>query len=606
MTADWNGPRIEDHALIGDLRTAALIAHDGRINFMCSPTFDSPPIFARLLDPEAGGFFQIAPDSTEFAHQQLYLPGTNVLLTRFMAEDGLVEVTDFMPVRATGPRHNLIRMVRCLRGEARMRLVCDPRFDFGRVSHRTTVSKGDVFFEPEGDLTPLRLHTPAECEARQDGGVQGIFSLRAGEERAFVLEDASAELGSRDYDFCQRAREDTVRFWQRWIGGCRYEGRWRAMVYRSALTLKLMTSQDHGSIIAAPTLGLPEVVGGERNWDYRYSWIRDASLCLKAFLSLGHTEEVEAFVGWLEDRIADSPRDGLKPLYRLDGTKVSTESEVDVRGYQDSRPVRVGNGAGDQLQLDMYGPLFDALHSYCQSGGTLSHRLWEQLVGLANWLSSNWETPDDGIWEFRGPRQHFLLSRVMCWTALDRALRIADARSLPGPRERWREERDRIYADVHARFWNEERGAFVQRLGAADLDASALMMPLMGFCGGADPRWLSTLDAIGEDLSSDVLVWRYRPGVDTDEDRVDPMTSKEGSFTMCSFWLVEGLARAGRLEEARLKFEKLLGHANSLGLYSEELGHRGQQLGNFPQALTHIGLIDAALALDRRLSEPDY
>ena len=599
----WNGPRIEEHGIIGDLHSTALVGCDGGINFMCFPHFDSPAMFARLLDPEEGGTFRICPDREGFTPHQLYLPDTNILLTRFLSDEGIVELCDFMPVEETGPVHNIVRIVRCVRGEVNLNLLCAPRFDFGRAKHEVHAEDGQVVFEPKGrDLVAVRLHVPVEHRVTDAGAVHAHLHLAAGEEVSFVLEEATRDRSpAYGENFAKKAFERTVEFWRRWVSRSKYDGRWREMVNRSALTLKLMTSQRHGSIIAAPTLGLPEAAGGVRNWDYRYTWIRDAALCLREFLALGHTEEAEAFMCWLSDRIEASEDGELRPMYQLDGSEVPPEEELDLRGYLDSRPVRVGNDAGNQLQLDLYGPLFDAILQYERKGGTLSHDLWNQLVKLAEWVSANWERPDEGIWEVRGGKKHFVHSRVMCWVALDRATRLARNRSLPAPVEAWREVRDDIYRDVYEHFWSDELQAFVQRSDNAQLDAATLLMPQVQFVGGTDPRWTSTLEAIDEALVEDALVWRYRQS--DEQDDVDPMPADEGSFTICSFWLVECLSRSGQVERARLMFEKMLGYSNHVGLYAEQLGFHGEHLGNFPQAFTHIGLITAAMELDCRIEK---
>lgn len=592
---------MEDHGVIGNLKTAALVSRDGTINFCCFPEFDSPPIFAALLDPDEGGHFSIAPRGRGFAQQQLYLPETNVLLTRFLHDDGIVEVTDFMPIAVDEALpHCIVRMIRCVRGESEVEIVCAPKFDFGRKKHHIAQNKNEFIFEVEGSSSSaFRLVLPQAAEVEVQSSVRATLPVRSGQVCTVILGQSDSGQTRKAMD---GVFERTVHYWRNWISRCRYHGRWREMVCRSALTLKLMTSAEHGSIVASPTFGLPEAPGGTRNWDYRYTWIRDASLCLREFLALGHTEEVEGFVDWLEERVANSSLEhGIRPVYRIDGSEVDEEERVDVRGYLDSRPVRVGNAAGKQMQLDVGGPLFDALCAYAARGGTLPHELWVELRRAADWFGDNWNRPDEGIWEVRGGPQDFLNSRVMCWTTLDRAVRIADLSSLPCPREKWLAQRDRIYTQVHSEFWSSERQAFIQRLGSTELDASALLMPQMGFCGGTDPRWLHTLHAIENELAEDALVWRYRQSNDVHDP--DPLITDEGSFTVCSFWLVECLARAGRLEQAQLFFEKMLGYANHLGLYAEQLGLRGEHLGNFPQALTHIGLITAAMELDRRLAE---
>jgi GH15 family glucan-1,4-alpha-glucosidase len=401
-----------------------------------------------------------------------------------------------------------------------------------------------------------------------------------------------------------RVFKETVNFWHGWIGRAQYSGRWREIVLRSALALKLMFSQTHGSLVAAPTFGLPEQLGGERNWDYRYTWIRDASFTLYALIRLGYTEEAGQFMRWIEDRCMDLAPDGsLQIMYGHDGRKVLTEATLEhLEGYKGSQPVRVGNGAYDQLQLDVYGELMDSIYLYNKYGEPISYQLWENIVRLIGWVVEHWHVPDEGIWEVRGGRQEFLYSRLMCWVAVDRAIRLAERRSFPYPSDKWRATRDDIYRDIMISFWDPVRGTFVQHRGASTVDASSLLMPMVKFVSPTDPRWRSTLRAIEHDLVDDSLVYRYR--VDTGAN--DGLLGDEGTFTMCSFWYTEVLARGGDPQKARFLFEKMLGYANHLGLYAEELGPHGEHLGNFPQAFTHLALISAAYAIDRKLSDSGW
>ncbi len=443
----------------------------------------------------------------------------------------------------------------------------------------------------------LRSEVPLRCE---NGDARAEFTLRNGETAAFVLEDASDGASpSAMADYVADSFKETVNFWQRWVRKCNYSGRWREMVTRSALTLKLLTSSTYGSVVAAPTFGLPEAVGGVRNWDYRYTWIRDASFTMHALMRLGYTEEATAFLRWIEARCRElEPGNPLRPMYRVDGGHDLPEVILNgFEGYRGSRPVRIGNGASDQQQLDVYGELVDAVYIYNRSVEPISYDFWGNLVTLIDWVCDHWREPDAGIWEVRGGVRPFLYSRVMCWVAIDRGLRLARHRSFPAPRERWAQVRDDIYRNIYERFWNEDLKSFVQYEGADAVDAAALLMPIVKFTGPMDPRWLSTLREINRRLVEDSLVYRYEiaRGADTG------FTGREGTFSICSFWNVECLARSGDLKQARLNFERALSYANHLGLYAEELGQEGQQLGNFPQAFTHLGLISAAFYLDGRL-----
>jgi GH15 family glucan-1,4-alpha-glucosidase len=597
---------IENYGVIGDLYTVALVGMDGSIDYMCFPEFDSPSLFARLLDDEHGGFFRLAPVLEGARQKQLYLPDTNVLLSRFLSSDGVAEISDFMPVEEIGEAHNLIRRAKTIRGQLEFRMECEPAFDYGRTGHRIERESGDaILFIPNSDeFRAIRLRSQVPMEIL-GGRAVAVFSLADGENAAFVLEDANLEgtSPSSSEDYVSRSFKDTVNFWRTWIGKSNYTGRWREMVNRSALTLKMLTSARHGTIVAAPTFGLPEQLGGERNWDYRYTWIRDASFTLYALIRLGYTEEAARFMDWIEARCREThASQGLQTMYAIDGHPDLSEEILDnFEGYKKSSPVRIGNAAYQQLQLDIYGELMDSVYLYDKYGHPISHDLWQDLVRLVDWVCQNWNQPDEGIWEIRSGKNRFLYSRLMCWVALDRAVRLAAKRSFPAPSESWKQTRDEIYRDIFDNFWDADQQAFVQRIGAKTLDASSLLMPLVRFISPVDPRWKSHLAAIERELVHDSLVYRYNP-----DESADGLTGNEGTFSMCSFWYVECLSRSGDLDKARFYFEKMLGYANHLGLYAEELGPRAEHLGNFPQAFTHLALISAAYDLNRRLSHAGW
>lgn len=601
-------PRIEDHGIIGDLHTIALVGQNGAIDFMCLPSFDSPSVFAALLDADNGGVFQIMPELEDAVQRQLYLPNTNVLLSRFLSDDGVAEVSDFMPVEDAGIAHNLVRRAKSVRGEIRFNMRCEPRFNYGRSPHSVERhgEREAVFVGRAGERElALRLRSSAHLEIA-DGAVTAQFTLRADESAWFVLEVVQSHeptpCGHPDYP--SDAFKDTVNFWRSWISRCNYKNRWREMVNRSALVLKLLTSREHGSIVAAPTFGLPEQIGGVRNWDYRYCWIRDSSFTLYGLMRLGYTNEAQAFMRWMMARVHElKPGGSLQIMYALDGGPVSPEETLQhLAGYMGSRPVRIGNAASVHLQLDIYGELMDSVYLYDKFAAPIGYDAWMNVVRLLDWLCEHWREKDESIWEVRGGRQEFLYSRVMCWVAIDRGIRLAVRRSYPAPLSRWYETRDSIYRDVFERFWSESRRGFVQHPGASTFDAAALLMPLVRFISPIDPRWVSTLKGIEQELVNDSLVYRYRVG----DDFTDGLTGQEGTFSMCSFWYVECLSRMGDLQMARFFFEKMLGYANHLGLYGEELGPRAQHLGNFPQAFTHLALISAAFDLDRRLTAAGY
>ncbi|EDY20787.1 glycoside hydrolase 15-related [Chthoniobacter flavus Ellin428] len=591
---------IENHGIVGDLHTIALVALDGTVDFFCFPRFDSPSVFAALLDQERGGHFRISPELNGSKHRQLYLPNSNVLLTRILSSEGVAEISDFMPVEEATNAHNLVRRVKSVRGDINFRMECAPRFNYARSKHRCERQGNDVIFTSEGpDHTVLRLHSSVPLRV-ENGDAIAEFHLHVNENASFVLEDGAQCQGCNAHDFVSESFKQTLNYWRRWIGHCKYKGRWQEIVMRSALTLKLLVSQPHGSLVAAPTFGLPEVPGGSRNWDYRYTWIRDAAFTIYALMRLGYTEEAGAFNRWVEQRCHEVTEGAsLQIMYGIDGRHDLTEQTLDhFSGYGGARPVRIGNGAYDQLQLDILGELMDSIYLYDKWGEPISHALWRSLCPLLDWVCDHWQEPDEGIWETREGAQKFLYSRFMCWVALDRGIRMARHRSFPAPLAKWIEVRDHIFKEVHTAFWNKDLQAFVQRAGSTTVDASTLLMPLIKFIGPTDPQWLSTLKLIRERLVDDSLVHRYDRGDGT----AFAEASREGTFNMCTFWYVECLARGGDPQQARYVFEKMLGYGNHLGLFGEETGMTGEQLGNFPQAFTHLGLISAAYALDRSLN----
>ncbi len=594
---------IKDYGLIGNMRSAALVSTRGSVDFFCFPEFDSATVFASLLDRKKGGSFAIYPAREGDNTKQLYLPETNILLTRFLSDDGIVELTDFMPVEESGNMNHIMRTVTVISGEARIHLRCCPRFDYARSGHRTEHHDGGILFTPDADgCPPMSLHaTPNVTLETVDGDASACFLLRQGECARFLFGTVvQTESPSAVDDVVDQHFRETSGFWRQWAAKSSYTGRWRETVSRSALLLKLLTSSKYGSLIAAPTFGLPEAIGGARNWDYRYTWLRDASFTLYAMMRIGYVEEGQSFTRWLKDRLRfDSDGGPLQVMYGINGRTELPEHELDhLEGYRGSKPVRIGNNAFSQLQLDIYGETFDAIYLANKYGDGIPYEGWERMKKILRWLAAHWSDPDEGIWEVRGGRKPFLHSRLMCWVAFDRAIRLGNKRSLPGPYG-WMEEcRDHIVQDVHENFWDQDLGTFVQFKGAKEVDASTLLMPLLRFISPADPRWLSTLAVIERDLAVDTLVRRYRP-----DSKVDGLEGKEGSFTACSFWFIEALARSHQVEKAHLLFEKMLGYGNHLGLYAEELSASGEHLGNYPQALTHLALISAATYLDRRLAE---
>ncbi|MDT0183643.1 glycoside hydrolase family 15 protein [Microbacterium sp. ARD31] len=605
---------IADHGLVGDLRTAALVGTDGTIDWFCPGRFDAPSVFAAILDPDAGSW-RIGPDDPDARSQQYYHPETNILVTRFMTEGGVVEVQDFMPVlRAHDPDHRqrLVRRVVGLRGRVDLTMTMAPRPDYGLTEPDLT-REDDVVRFADGDVhLALSSTVPLDVD---DRSASAAVSLATGETALFVLEvlDPGEDARGCTGDDVDELFDATAAFWRSWLSQSTYTGRWREWVDRSALTLKLLCHEPSGGIVASVTTSLPESIGGSRNWDYRYVWVRDAAFCVYALLRLGFTDEAAEFVRFLSERlgeaaeqVSDDELERLGPLrvpYDLDG-RIPHERELDhLAGHRGSRPVRVGNGAVDQLQLDVYGELIDSVYLFDKHGRGISHDAWSDLRRVVSWLMENWERPDAGMWEIRDePRTH-TTSLVMGWVAVERMMRIARRRGLPGDLTELAAVRDAIYDRVMTDCWNEDLQAFTAFPGSDVLDAGTLLMPMVKMVAPDDPRFLSTLALVEERLVSDSLVLRYDPrrfadGVSADDDGTP---ADEGTFSLCSFWYVEALTRAGRLDDARVALEKMFTYANHLGQYAEQVGLNGEQLGNFPQGFTHLSLVSAVINLDRSL-----
>jgi len=608
-------PDISAHGLIGDLQTAALVTTDGTIDFFCTPRFDSPSVFCSLLDAEKGGYFEIKPATDNYVTKQLYLPNTAILITRFMTPDGVGEVQDFMPIIDGGPtdKHRIVRQIRVARGQMQFVIDLQPRFDYGRASHTVDVSEAGAVFRTAAGME-LTLHTSGRKAVSQggvtpqqiNGGIRATVTLREGETGGVMLESMGGQPRGITPEELQRLVDDTTAYWKTWLNRSTYQGRWREMIQRSAMTLKLMTYQPSGAPVAAATLGLPEQAGGERNWDYRFTWIRDGSLTMHALLNLGYQEEASRYAAWMRDRVTEGAASAngsvpLKIMYRVDGSSDLTEETLDqFEGWRGSRPVRIGNGAADQLQLDIYGEAADAILAGDIHGLPIAYEGWLALTSIIDWVADNWDQPDEGVWETRGGRKDFTYGRFQCWVALDRAIKLAQKHGRPANLAKWVAARDALYNQVMTRGWNDKVKAFTQHYDTEVLDSSNLLMPIEDFISPTDPRWLSTLDAMNNELVSDSLVYRYNPASSP-----DGLHGDEGTFSLCTFLYVDALARAGRLDDAVLTFEKMFTYGNHLGLFSEEIDSTGGQLGNFPQAFTHLSLINSAMTLNRELDRPN-
>lgn len=598
---------IEDHGIIGDLHTVALVGKNGTIDWWCTPSFDAPSVFASILDAEKGGSFGIAPKSMrETGIKQYYFPNTNVLGTRFLSPDGIAEIIDFMTIqdlKQKTPYHGISRAIRVVNGTMTLEMNCNPAFNYARDPHTLKISsKGAIF---NGKDLSLGLSSSVPLDENGHRGVKANFTLNKDEMAFFQIESFDKDRAELESDLSKTvpARgDDTADYWRKWIGQCKYKGRWREMVYRSALTLKLLTYAPTGALVAAPTTSLPEGVGGERNWDYRFTWLRDSAFTLHSLLKLGFYQEAADFAKFVNDRIDESEDGHLQPMFTIEGKHELNEENLDhLDGYRHSRPVRIGNEAYKQIQLDVYGETLDAAYMYAKERG-IQYRGYQSILRIMEWLSRNWGQPDEGIWEVRGGRRAFLHSRLMCWVAFDRALKIIEQRGFPIPADEWRSTRDAIFKEIMEKGWSEKKQSFVQYYGSDAVDASALLVSLTGFISGNDQRMVKTIERMQRELMNEPHLYRYR----VDAAASDGLKGTEGTFSICSFWLVEALTNAGRLAEARRYLEEMFTYANHLGLYSEEVGSTGEALGNFPQAFTHLALISSCMALDEALERAVY
>lgn len=596
-------PPIKDYALIGDCRTAALVSKAGSIDWLSLPRFDSPSVFAALLDQEIGGRFSICPVG-DFSVSRRYIPGTNVLETTFQLDSGVLRLTDLMPVakeedkgRVLRPDREILRKIECTAGRVDIEVAYEPRFEYATVTPRLK-QQGRLGIVGESRAAVLLLRSDMPLVIRGDSsGADAHFSMRSGDRRYASLTFASGEpaivppLG----EAAEAKVTDTIEWWQEWIGQCQYRGPYEDAVERSALTLKLMTYAPSGAIVAAPTTSLPEQMGGVRNWDYRYCWLRDASLTLSALFELDFNAEGAAFLDWLLHATWLTHPE-LQVLYDVYGESRVPERELEhLEGYRRSSPVRVGNGALNQLQLDVYGEVVDAAFEFVARGGRLDRFEARMLVGLGEVVSTKWQEPDEGIWEVRSGRHHHTHSKVMCWVALDRLLKLADQGLISVPEEAFEEERSRIREAIETYGFNDELNSYVSIFEGDRVDASLLLMPLHGYISADHPRMKSTLQLIQERLGHNGLLYRYSHNVD------DGLPPGEGAFGICSLWAISVAAMQGKQDEARRKFEQILDYSNDVGLLAEEIEPgTGNALGNFPQAFTHIGLIHAALALESR------
>jgi GH15 family glucan-1,4-alpha-glucosidase len=603
-------PPIGDYALIGDMHTAALVSSAGSIDWACFPRFDSDAVFGRLLDWQLGGHFSLAPHDV-WKTTRRYLPNTNVLETTFVTENGRATMVDFMPVLAvTGPNHprdltsrrQIVRRLECVSGNIDFELTCMPRFDYGGIVPHASLLSPHLGLA-HGGKDAISIFSTAPMEEDNDGFV-AHGRLSAGES---LCTSITYEAGQPHYiepldegELNGRLGE-TIKFWEDWASVCTYEGAYHDDVLRSALTLKALTYAPSGALIAAPTTSLPEVIGGVRNWDYRFTWLRDSTFALYALFILGYKEEALEFKRWMEWSTMGRARD-LQVMYGLTGERRLVEISLpQLEGYKMSRPVRIGNAAHSQFQLDIYGEILDSAHLFRRFGGEMDTEYWGYLRRVVEFILDHWREPDDGIWEARSERRQYTFSKVACWMGLDRAIKAATTLGLDGEVTKWKASREEIRAEILEKGYDADRGSFVQSYGSDLLDASALLFPLLGFMPTRDPRMTSTIRAIERELTTpDGLVYRYR-GMD------DGLGGREGTFLVCSFWLADNLTFLGEREKATALFEKLLTYSNDLGLYSEQLDPlTHQQLGNFPQAFTHIGLINAAVQLSASPRRPSY
>jgi GH15 family glucan-1,4-alpha-glucosidase len=577
---------LEDYGLIGDMQAAALVGRDGAVDWLCLPRFDSPSCFSALLGDERHGRWLVAPAGAVRAASRRYRPGTLVLESDLETADGAVRVIDFMPRRGQGPPR-LMRIVEGVRGRVPMRMELALRPDYGSIRPWIELASDGVIATAGPDA--VRLSTPLPLQV-DDGSVSAEFVAVEGARERLTLTWHLSYEETPPVEDADSALARTEVWWREWSGRCRYEGAYRDEVLTSLMVLKAMTSETTGAVIAAPTTSLPEDIGGVRNWDYRYCWLRDSVLALEALLAAGYTEEALAFRDFLL-RVGTGDPTTIQIMYGIGGERRLTEFELpELPGYEDSKPVRIGNAASEQFQLDVYGEVAGVMFTGAEVVGRVEKRLWPRWRAIIEHVETIWRQPDDGIWEARGPQRHYTYSKVMAWVVFDRAVRIAERYELEAPVDRWKQTRDEIHREVCERGYDAERRTFTQYYGSKELDASILNIPLVGFLPGNDERVTGTIDAVWRELGRDGFVSRYSTA-ETD----DGLPGDEGQFLACSFWLVSALALNGRVEEARALFERLVGLANDLGLLAEEYDvGRGRQVGNFPQAFSHLTLIVAA------------
>lgn len=589
---------INDYAVIGDPHTVSLVGKNGSIDWCCWPQFDSAVVFCRLLDARRGGYFQICPDK-QYTSSRSYVGATNVLATEFEAADGRVRLTDFMPARPRSsdkpgehrPRHSILRLVEGLSGSVDLAIHFHPTFDYVRTPTSVSTCPGGATARCGDQSATLACAVPLDLESDGAGGLVGLLRVSAGERVWFATTiQAAGEPSFGDFDPAHADAElqDTLEYWESWAATCNYHGPYRDLVVRSALVLKLLTFEPSGALIAAPTTSLPEKIGGTRNWDYRFTWLRDSALILEALQLIGYHDEAKGFFDWLQSVWLRCHGD-LRIMYTIDGSPSLAEELLEhLEGYRKSAPVRIGNAAVDQTQLDIYGEVLEAAHFAHRDAGPPSPELWAVLSGLADKAAERWQEADQGIWEVRGGPRHFLYSKLLCWVALDRAVRMARNHHLPADFERWQASADAIRDAIESQGYNKELGAFTQSLGDPVLDASALAIPMVGFIEATDPRVRSTIDKIRSELTSHGLAYRYRAA--------DGLPGGEATFALCTFWLVDNLALAGKVDEARRLFEHVVSFANDVGLLAEEIDpESGELLGNFPQGFSHLALIRSAL-----------
>jgi len=596
--------RIGDYGLIGGMHGSALVSSDGSIDWCCMPRFDSPALFSRILDSNKGGFYKLAPAKISSSTRR-YLPNTNVLETSFSTSTGTGVLIDFMPVHRhlvmsrepleVTDSQRVVRILHCTKGRLDFEMDCYPKFDYGTIVPHASLSSPTTGMA-HGGSEAVSVYCSSQLTVVNDGFRSRGVIFEGEKIYSTVSNQVSFSRCSEPLTPTELDEElaDTTAFWENWAAQCTFQGEHREAVLRSALTLKALTYAPSGALVAAPTTSLPEVIGGERNWDYRYTWIRDATFAIYALSIIGYTGEARAFKNWLEWSTSGRARD-LQVMYGLGGERRLTETEIpELEGYMNSKPVRIGNGAYDQFQLDIYGEIMDSAHIFRKFGGAVDADYWEYLRRVVNFVIDHWREPDEGIWETRGGRQHFVFSKVMCWVAMDRAIKAATDLKLPGDVENWKKVRDEICNDVMSKGYSQERQAFVQSYGSDNLDAANLMLPLVGFIPATDPMMRSTIKATQKELTNKQgFVYRY-----TKFD--DGLNGSEGSFIICTFWLADNLIHLGQIDEARVLLNSLLNCANDLGLLSEEYDSAtGNMLGNFPQAFSHLALINTAVQLQQ-------